>query len=199
MLINKIMKDKSKKNNRGFTLLEAIVSIGLFTVIMSMGISALLVIIDANAKAQSIKTAVNNINFSVDTVTQAYQTAKDEKTKHITCLNSSGDSEACSTNGNMGITFDRDVVIGGLPVSVKYKIFKNADNKLRIKIGSDPETDLLPAGVVLNSSNPFYVIQRLNSGLYKRSLVTVVLGGAVTSKSSKTSFSLQTSMSKLGQ
>ncbi len=58
------------KHNRGFTLLEMIVSLGIFAVVAVIAVGALLKISDANRKALILKTAVNNLNFALETMSR---------------------------------------------------------------------------------------------------------------------------------
>ncbi len=57
-------------SNRGFTLIEMIVSLALFTVVAVVSIGALLKIMDANKKSISLKTVTNNINFALESMTR---------------------------------------------------------------------------------------------------------------------------------
>lgn len=50
----------------GFTLVEMIVSLGLFTVILFISMQALLSMVDANHKAQSLRAAMDNLNLSLE-------------------------------------------------------------------------------------------------------------------------------------
>lgn len=56
------------KPSRGFTLVEMLVSISVFMVVMLVAASSLLSIIDANNKAQSLKSAINNLNFALESM-----------------------------------------------------------------------------------------------------------------------------------
>ncbi|MDP3962578.1 MAG: type II secretion system protein [bacterium] len=56
--------------NRGFTLLEMIVSISIFTIVALVAVGSLLKVVDANKKAQSLKTSINNINFALDSISR---------------------------------------------------------------------------------------------------------------------------------
>jgi prepilin-type N-terminal cleavage/methylation domain-containing protein len=58
------------KNKKGFTLVEMMVSIAVFSVVMVAAMSALLNVIDANNKAKSIKVAVNNISFALEGISK---------------------------------------------------------------------------------------------------------------------------------
>lgn len=52
--------------SRGFTLIEMIVAVGLFSVVMVISITTLLSLIDANRKAQALQSVMNNLNIALD-------------------------------------------------------------------------------------------------------------------------------------
>ncbi len=54
------------KPQAGFTLIEMIVSVGLFAVVMLISVAALLSLVDANKKAQAIQSVMNNLNVAID-------------------------------------------------------------------------------------------------------------------------------------
>jgi prepilin-type N-terminal cleavage/methylation domain-containing protein len=95
------MRIKTLKKEGGFTLVETLVAVGIFSVIMMVAAGSLLTIIDANAKAQAIKTSVNNVNFAVETVSNALMTA-DPAT--IKCFNPSGLTD-CVAGGSNTLSF----------------------------------------------------------------------------------------------
>lgn len=47
-------------------MLEAMVALSLFSIVMVTSLGALLSIIDANSKAQTLKLAINNLNFGIE-------------------------------------------------------------------------------------------------------------------------------------
>lgn len=57
-------------HKKGFTLVEMMVSISLFMLVSIVAIGALLRIVDANKKAQSLKTTMNNINFIMESLSR---------------------------------------------------------------------------------------------------------------------------------
>lgn len=59
---------------KGFSLIELLVSMALFTVVLTMGIGALLVLINANAKAQNTQESVSNIQFALDSMAREIRT-----------------------------------------------------------------------------------------------------------------------------
>lgn len=50
----------------GFTLVEMIVAVGLFTAVMLVATTSLLTILDANRKSQSLSAVMNNLNFALE-------------------------------------------------------------------------------------------------------------------------------------
>ena len=61
-----IIPNKNKNNNKGFTLIEMIVSIAIFMIVALVAVGAFLKIIDLNNKSHTLKDSINNINFALD-------------------------------------------------------------------------------------------------------------------------------------
>ena len=73
------------KPSRGFTLIEMLVSISVFMVVMTVAAGSLLSIIDANGKAQSLKSAVNNLNFAIGSMAKEIRVGTDYKCDNSDC------------------------------------------------------------------------------------------------------------------
>ena len=58
----------------GFTLVEMLVSVGLFAVVMLMASSAYLVIVAGNRQAQAVGSASDNLSFALETMTRSIRT-----------------------------------------------------------------------------------------------------------------------------
>lgn len=54
--------------------MELLVSMALFIVVITMGVGALLVLINANAKAQNVSESVSNIQFALDSMAREIRT-----------------------------------------------------------------------------------------------------------------------------
>lgn len=61
-----------KKN--GFTLIELLVSVALFSIIMVMALGALLSLSSADRRAETLKSAIDNITFALDSMSRAIRT-----------------------------------------------------------------------------------------------------------------------------
>jgi len=61
---------------RGFSLIELMVALTIFSIVMTLSISTLLVLIDANAKAQALSSAMTNLSFAIDSMTRNLRTGR---------------------------------------------------------------------------------------------------------------------------
>ncbi len=70
---NKTRRDNcsSRERSSGFTLIEMMVAVGLFAVVMTISIGSLLSLVNANRKAQSLQTVVNNLNVALDSMVRS--------------------------------------------------------------------------------------------------------------------------------
>lgn len=57
---------RMRHQQRGFTLVEMIVAVALFSVVMLVSVGALLSLVTANRKAQALQSVMNNLNIAVD-------------------------------------------------------------------------------------------------------------------------------------
>jgi len=62
---------------RGFTLVEMLVSIALFSFIMMATTSVLLSVVDANHKAQGLKTTIDNLSMVIESMARNLRTGRD--------------------------------------------------------------------------------------------------------------------------
>ena len=62
------------KNEKGFTLIEMLVSVALFSVVLTVTLGSILTIADANKKARSLMSVMSNLNFAVDSITRSIKT-----------------------------------------------------------------------------------------------------------------------------
>lgn len=67
------------KNNQqyGFTLIEMIVSLALFSVVITMSVGALLILIATNQQLQNEQNIMTNLSFALDSMTREIRTGTD--------------------------------------------------------------------------------------------------------------------------
>lgn len=66
-----------KKRNRGFSLIELIVAVALFSIVMLVSVAALLALVDANRKAQALQSVMNNLNVALDGMVRSIRMGTD--------------------------------------------------------------------------------------------------------------------------
>ncbi|MGC9602476.1 MAG: type II secretion system protein [Minisyncoccia bacterium] len=69
-----IFKTRLPAGRQGFTLIEMLVSVALFSVVMVMALGALLSLSTADRKAQALKSSVDNLNFALDSMSRTIRT-----------------------------------------------------------------------------------------------------------------------------
>ena len=73
----KMMYDKQRTtNDGGFTLIEILVSVAIFAVVMVIALGALLAMSESDRKAQTLKSVINNLNFSLDSMSRTIRTGQ---------------------------------------------------------------------------------------------------------------------------
>lgn len=55
----------------GFTLIEMMVAVTIFSIVMLVAVGSLLSIIDANRKAQTLKSVTNNLTFAIESMSRS--------------------------------------------------------------------------------------------------------------------------------
>lgn len=95
------------KPQRGYTLLEMIVAIGIFSVVMLAATGAYLTLIDLDRKARAINDIVANLSFAVDSMARAVRTGINYKCNGTgtNCTSTPGTSLAFTDESGRGISY----------------------------------------------------------------------------------------------
>ena len=203
-----MFKNFTKKN--GFTLVEMMVAIAVFSVVMLAAMGALINVIDANQKARSIKTAVDNVNFALEGISKDMRMGTDYE-----CLGSTGTSLGgdCTRGQGYGVKYRSpraDLVAG----KRQYAYYLFANNKILACLEKTPITTCsYPGDFMAITSDEvsidkmvFYVTGVNNSSLAPgnsaslrtQPYVIITLSGTAGGAKAKTqtTFDLQTSISQ---
>ena len=79
----KTMKHTQAESIRGFSLIEMMVSLTVFSIVMTISVGTLLIMVDANAKAQALYSSTTNLSFALDSMTREMRMGS-----HYYCPNS---------------------------------------------------------------------------------------------------------------
>lgn len=64
------MKFPKAKKNRGFTLVELLVAVGVFLVVMTISLGSVISIIESGRKAKTLKAVMTNLNFTLEVMSR---------------------------------------------------------------------------------------------------------------------------------
>ena len=70
LFLSKKIKENNSCKNKGFTLIELIVSIGLFSVVSTLAIGSIIVLVDNNRALRSEQSTITNVSFALDAMTR---------------------------------------------------------------------------------------------------------------------------------
>lgn len=183
---------------RGFTLIETIVSVAIFAIVMTIALGSLLAMIESDRKAQTLKSVINNLNFSMDSMTRSIRTGEDyhcdAAVGTITAARDCGGVPATSfvykpVVGNTTIyrLESSNAALCGQPAARVGCITRSTDNGVTYSAITSPE--------VYIQALKFYVTGAENPNLQPK--VTVLIAGEVTvSASQKSPLNLQTSVTQ---
>lgn len=95
----------------GFTLIEIMVAVSIFSMVMVVAIGAVLAIVSANKRAQALNSVISNLNFAIEGMVRDLRTGY-----NYDCGEVGGETD-CSTSGGASIQFnsaqfDGDVTYG---------------------------------------------------------------------------------------
>jgi prepilin-type N-terminal cleavage/methylation domain-containing protein len=65
-----IKKYLKKRNNKGFTLVELMVSVSIFAIVLLICSGSILSVLDANRKSQSLRSVMDNLNSTLEGMTR---------------------------------------------------------------------------------------------------------------------------------
>lgn len=187
-----------KKYDSGFTLIEMMVAVSIFSIVALISTSSILAIVDANRKAQSLKSVVNNLHFTMETISRNIRVGRT-----YSCRN--------SIPGGTSIRVANDCLSGGSVLALEPQfgdpaddadqliyIYKEAEEGIFRQRGNDGSTEplLLTAPEVHIQYMRFYVdgAQLNNDGVQPR--VRIIAKGFAEIGRARSEFSLQTTVTQ---
>ena len=199
------IKIKINIKNKGFSLVEMLVAVAIFMSIMTVAVSSLISIINANNKAQSIKSTIDSVTFAIENISRDMRVGSGYK-----CLDSSGNwNITCDLiNGSKAVKYTNSS-----GDNIIYKFNGDTNKSLGVltrEISPCPDkADTCPVDLISQDSNvnisnmTFYVIgadcEDGGGSCANRTQPRVVItaSGLISSKGSPdTSFNLQTNISQ---
>lgn len=192
---------KSFLQARGFTLVEMMVSVAIFTVVMTIALGALLSMSESDRKAQTLKAVINNLNFSLDSMSRSIRTGTNY---HCGSSGTLTDGRDCTASPDTFFAYQSasgatvvyrletsDAALCGQPAGKVGCIVRSTNGG-----SANSYAPLTSAEVYINTLN-FYVIGAAEVPSSKQPKVIILISGVVTVSGTQTSpFNLQTSVTQ---
>ena len=204
-------------SRKGFSVVEMLVAVALFTAVVLMSIAAMMALVDANYKTRSVRTAMDNLGFIIDDMARDLRVGSRYLCKE-------GTSPGAMTVGTDATGVDCPYVKNNPDKGGEYLAFRNKDNnvvfyyfddsvpaspilkkKVTTTLWSAGYADNFTSGYVTLSSSDikisrfrFYVYNTATDSVAQPYVVisaTVTVGPASRPKT-QTTFSIQTTVSQ---
>ena len=176
------------------------VSVAIFTVVMTIALGALLSMSESDRKAQTFKSVINNLNFSMDSMTRSIRTGQ---VYHCDIAQGTVSSvRDCKdiSQGGPASSFAFKAADG---TTVSYCLYNNSILREITPAGSTPDTSCTASGfgsitspeVRIDALNFYVTGSTVGDGIQPK--VTILISGMVTVTATQTStFNLQTSVTQ---
>jgi len=173
--MQKKLLQKNNQKERGFTLIEMLVSVALFSIVLTVILGTIVTIVDTSRKTRTMTEVMNNLNFVFESMTRTLKTAKE-----IQGLNPGGTIITAISQDNFKVCYKIDA---GKMYKAKVANGENCKDNDYIELTSD--------GVVISG---FYIdkIDYLN----QPRILLSIKGRVETTRGIFSEFSMQTSVSQ---
>jgi prepilin-type N-terminal cleavage/methylation domain-containing protein len=170
----------------GFTLVELLIAVSLFVVVVTISMGAILTIFDANRKAQSSKTVVDNINLSIENMAR---TVRFGNNYHCGSSGTLSNPNDCSSGDTfLAVTFQGSLVA--------YRLNGTTIQKSDNPNGGESTYTNITAPEANIEYLKFYVFGSTVSDTNQPYVVAVIKGYVGNKLTTQTVFSLETLMSQ---
>jgi len=166
---------------RGFTLVELMVALGIFSIVVLLASGAYLMMISIARKSQGVSTGIDNLTFALEIMTRNIRTGTDY---------------ACGSGGDCAIVpGDSFSFRNSSGVLVEYRL----SNSVLVENKGGIERPLTDASVGISALN-FYVVGTEQTPIdYRQPHVLIVVAGRVSSDArTQDNFYVQTSATMRG-
>lgn len=203
---------QSSQHIRGFSLIEVLVSLALFAIVVTMSVGSMLVMIDANAKAQVTQTIVSNASFALDSMTRDIRTgtnfvcnsidvhADDTPWDNALSLDDNDASPLDCAGGTFAFAFTETgaSLTGGYDTNrIGFRLKEGRiERKISTRRGASPSVWQSITADSVNITGLEFVVTGTDDEDYQSPLVTITIAGEGVGEYQNTEFSLRTTVTQ---
>lgn len=200
------MRKNTIQHKEGFTLVEMIVSIGLFTIVLFIASSAFLAVLNADRKSRATRIAIDNLNLSLEDMSRRIKTGKTYNCGAVgaptdvnDCAYPGGTVLAITDQNNQRVIYKRGVGTGaitaGNAVSGCGGTFSSTTQGCLIRHITS-EIPLLVTGKDIHIANLRFVVNGTATTDSVQPYVVVLVDGITTAGKITSTFKLQTTITQ---
>ncbi|HEY4514112.1 MAG TPA: type II secretion system protein [Candidatus Paceibacterota bacterium] len=179
----------NNKSDKGFTLVELLVSVTLFAIVMLVSVGTLLSLVGANRKAQALQSVMNNLNVSLDGMVRSIRMGSNYSCGDL-LFEGTGNNDDCTLSGSLSFSFE-PFNLGIEPVKRWRYEFESGSGRIK-RSRDEANWEYITAPEVKIDKMTFYV-EGTNRGDNKQPKVVITLRGTANASDvkAKTTFSIQ--------
>ena len=195
---NKQRSNKKKKNLvRGFTLVEMMVSLGIFTMVLSVSVGALLSMVSSNRKTQSLRSAMDNLNLAMEEMSRNITQGREYHcgASDVIVPNTIKDERECPSGENFFLAIEDHA--GDISDDTDQFVYKldPTTGRLQKSINSGQNFKNVTAPSIHIDHLMFYVFDKDTPDEVPRVVITIG-GTAGTKENTQSSFNIQTTVTQ---
>ncbi len=170
---------KNTNHNQGFSLIEMIVALGIFSIVVTTAVGSLIVVINNNQKLQAEQSAMTNLAFALDSMTREIRMGYNYYCDSQSSLTSGGPNNIFNKDNNPesilgdgvndcpdshpnghtvhGVSFYEggDSLTGVTSKRITY-YYDATNKKIMRRVGNDDAESVMSSGIDITSAR-FYV------------------------------------------
>lgn len=188
-------KFKPSRAEGGFTLIEVLVSLALFTIVVTMSVGTLLILIDTNSKAQNMQSVMTNLGYALDSMTRDIRTGTYYQcSSNLTLTTGSKTISNCSSGGSAFAFTESGASLTG--VAGGRIGFQLNNGRIERNLANNGWSPITPSDVTINTLD--FVVTGTDPADPYAPTVTIFISGTANLGSGQTSdtFELQTTITQ---
>lgn len=190
---------RSRQQHKGFSLIEVLVSLSIFTIVVTICITTLYSLIDANARTRNVQSVVTNLSYTLDSMVRDIRTGTDYYCDGTSLPISGKATQDCPT-GETLFSFNeggRSLTKNASSPRIAYRLYDdNGRGVIQRRLGNDLWIDITAEDI--NITKLLFFVEGTQRSDTVSPIVTVFISGEVGDEAvNSTTFNIQATVPQL--